>query len=74
MYFAQTDFLQNGELKSYAEHFFENSSVWMILNGIKNYKMGNILEILQVPKIQISGIPHFAGFHEIPQFEGLLMS
>ena len=26
--------------------------------------MGNILEIIQVPQIQILGIPHFAGFYE----------
>ena len=26
--------------------------------------MGNILEIIQVTQIQISGIPHFAGFYE----------
>ena len=41
--------------------FYKNSPVWRIGNFIKSYKMGNILEIIQVPQIQI---PHFAGFYE----------
>ena len=41
--------------------FYKTSPFWRIGSFIKSYKMGNILEIIQVPQIQI---PHFAGFYE----------